>query len=870
MGNYTGKINLLIGASANDFYTAIGGVQKKLLTFSKDLDRISKDISLNVSLPLSILGGVATNTFATFEDSMLKVKALSSATEDEFGKLSDTAKQLGINTKFSASQVGDAMGFMALAGWNTQQILSGVEGVLSLAAASGEDLANVSDILTDGLSAFGKSADYAGRMADILAQTSAKSNTTVGLLGEAFKYVAPLAGSLRFSVEDVNLALGLMANSGIKGSQAGTALRATLSRLVKPTKESEEAMNALGFSAINTDGSIKPLAQIIEELRTKFKSLSPANQASNAAMLAGQEAMSGFLALMNASDSDFEKLQTNLINSDGAALKMAETMEGGLGGAIRRLKSSIEGILITIGDNLAPYISIASEWVNSFANSFNNLNPSVIKIITAIGVLLTVIPPLIVGLGGIIKIVTSSIASIKVLIPLLTGISAPVLAIAVGVGAAVFLIIKYWDEIKAYFTSGEGTVFLESLQSLFDKVFTEIKKIVSEFVTLGKELWSRYGNDITDVLKSVFGIVKGQIDNIIKIISLGLRFITTTIQVFLKLIQGDFKGAFGVIKDYLIDVFQTIASVVISAFKSVLGVAGTVAEKLGFDSISNGIDKAVKKLDSFNSKFAKTKKINQSVYSNPASSTLPTLVENTIEDPISGGGTIGSGSIRKTMDSISMVKAEFDKTTDLVKSKVDEITKKAFEAGIKTKEVAKNIQWSLGEYMDYFYQYNQSLFLFGEGVLVLGNALQNQLMNLFETGKFSFKGLIKEIGGFIAKLISAIAAAAILSALVGAIFGGGSAIGQALSFGNIAKQLSGGLLNFSGRAEGGSVDIGNAYLVGERGRELFVPNQSGTIISTNDLQSGMSQSILLDGKFRIEGSDLVYLVNKENQRRGRI
>ncbi|MBC6365799.1 phage tail tape measure protein [Algoriphagus sp. AK58] len=870
MSRFTGLLNILIGGNAENFYQAIGGVQKKLQVFQKDLDRISKDISMNISLPLSIMGGVATNTFASFEDSMLLVKAATNATEDEFKKLSETAKLLGINTKFSASQVGQGMAELAKAGWNTTQILSGVEGVLSLAAASGEELNTVTTILVDTLASFGDASDRAAYYSDILANTANLSTTDVRELGEGLKFVAPVAGALGFKIEDVALAMGLMASNGIKGSQAGTALRATLSRLVKPTAESQEALSKLGFSALNTDGSIKPLTQIIEELRGKFKDLSPAQKASTAGMLAGQEAMSGLLSLMNASDQSFNDFKSNLELSEGSAKTFGDLLESGLGGSLRRLRSSLEGIMITIGENLAPYIKLATDFVNDFSNAFNNLNPTVIKIITGFGVLLTVIPPLIVGIGGIIKIITSSIASIKVLIPLLSGISAPVLGIAVAVGAAVFLIIKYWDEIKAYFTSGEGTVFITAIKELWETVLNNIKSLISEFTSYGKKVWSDYGSQITNIFKSLFQVVKGSFDNIVKIIALGIRFITTNIQVLLKFIQGDFKGGFGLLKNYVVDVFKTIAGVVINSVKSILGVAGSIADSLGFDTISNGIDKAVKKLESFNSKIEETKKLNEAIAQpltvTSASTVLPDL--NLDTNNTKGGA---KKSIRETIDSIKFVKEEFNRTTDLMGKKIEEITTKAFNVSIKAKEVTKNIQWSLGEYMDYFYQYNQSLFLFGEGVLVLGASLQNQLMNLFETGKFSFKGLIKEVGGFIAKLVSAVAIAAILSTLVGAIFGGASAIGSALSFGNIAKQLSGGLLNFGGsRAMGGSVDIGNAYRVGEFGAELFVPNQSGTIISSNDLQSGLNQSILLDGKFRIEGSDLVYLVNKENQKRGRI
>ncbi len=874
MNTNTGKINILIGGNAENFYKAIGGVQKTLNGLTKNLDQIAKNISTNVSLPLTILGGIATNTAATFSDSMLKVQALTSATDTEFQTLTDTAKQLGINTKFSASQVGDAMTYMGLAGWNTTQILNGVGGVLDLAAASGEDLAKVSDILTDGLSAFGKEAGYASRMADILAKTSAKSNTTVGLLGEGFKYVAPLAGALKFSVEDVGLALGIMANAGIKGSQAGTALRATLSRLVKPTKESEEALKALNFSAINSDGSIKPLTQIIEELRGKFKTLSPAQQASNAAMLAGQEAMSGFLALINASDKDFNNLKKNIIDSDGAAVEMAEKMESGLGGVLRIIRSSIEGIGITIGEKLTPYIMSASKVINTLSNSFNNLSPTILSVITGLGVALAVIPPLIVGIGQLIKIVSSSINAFKVLVPILSGISLPVLAIAAAIGVAVGLIIYYWDDIKAYFTTGDGVIFMESLKQLWDSVLSSIGSEISNLVNTTKEIWSRYGKDVIDIFSSLFSVVKGQLQSIVEIVSLAIRGLATIITVFAKIIRGDFKGAFEAIRNFAVDAFKTITNVILNSFKSVMGVASTIAEKLGFDSIADSIEEATKKLDEFQNKFTKVSQINQSSTDSIIgdSTVLPPIpLDGNIDTNSGGNGSGGTGGIRKTIEALQFVKQEFDITTSFAGKKINELGKKAMDAGIKMYEVAKNITFSFQEYMTYFHQFQNGTYVALEGLMIVGDGIQDMFINLFETGKISFQGLIKQVTAFIGKMIGAIAAAAILSTLVGAIFGGGSAIGTAMSFGNLATQFSGGLLNFGGgRANGGQVDMGTAYMVGERGRELFVPNSSGTIISNDKLNMSGNSNINISGTLTASGPDLKLVLDKENKRRSKV
>ena len=225
-------------------------------------------------------------------------------------------------------------------------MLGGIEGIMNLASASGEDLASVSDIVTDALTAFGLSAKDSGHFADVLAKTSSSANTNVSMLGESFKYVAPVAGALGYSAEDTAIALGLMANAGIKGSQAGTSLRSSISRLVKPTDDAAAMMDKYGISLTNTDGTMKPLGEVMNTLREKLGGLSEAEQAQAAATLFGQEAMSGMLAIINASDSDYQSLTNSIYNADGAAQQMSDTMLNNLSGQLTLLKSALEGLAI--------------------------------------------------------------------------------------------------------------------------------------------------------------------------------------------------------------------------------------------------------------------------------------------------------------------------------------------------------------------------------------------------------------------------------------------------------------------------------------------------------------------------------------------
>lgn len=319
-------------------------------------------------------GVASVKTGMDFDASMSNVAAISGATGSDLDSLRDKAKEMGATTQFSASEAADAMGYMAMAGWKTGDMLDGIGGIMDLAAASGEDLATTSDIVTDALTAFGLSASDSGHFADILAAASSSANTNVSMLGESFKYVAPVAGSLGYTAEDVSVALGLMANSGIKASQAGTSLRGLLTRMAKPTKESSVAMKKLGISLTDSEGNMKSFAEIMGDMRVGFSKLSDSEKAQYAAMLAGQEGMSGLLAIVNSSDTDFNNLTDAINNSNGAAEQMAETMNDNLAGDIKILKSAFEGLQLAISDNLSPtfreFVQFASDGLSRLTTAF--------------------------------------------------------------------------------------------------------------------------------------------------------------------------------------------------------------------------------------------------------------------------------------------------------------------------------------------------------------------------------------------------------------------------------------------------------------------------------------------------------------------
>lgn len=312
----------------------------------------------------------AVTVAANFEQAMSKVQAITNASNEDMKRLNATAQELGAKTQFSASQAAEAMSYLGMAGWKTEQIISGMPGLLDLAAASGSELATVADIVSDDLTAFGMSADQAGHMADVMAAASTNANTNVEMMGQTFKYAGAVAGALGYDLEDVAIATGVMANAGIKADQAGTSLRSIMTRLAAPTKESGTAMDMLGISVTNADGTMKPFMQTMEDLRDAFSGLSEAEKAEYAKSLAGQEAMSGFLAIVNASDEDFAKLSNEITNCDGAAARMASIMNNNAKGAITQLMSAVEGAAIAMGQVFLPPLTAIIKKISEVVSSF--------------------------------------------------------------------------------------------------------------------------------------------------------------------------------------------------------------------------------------------------------------------------------------------------------------------------------------------------------------------------------------------------------------------------------------------------------------------------------------------------------------------
>lgn len=569
-------------------------------------------------LPLSTgiagLGVAAVKTTADFDSEMSKVSAISGATGTDLDKLRGKAREMGAKTKFSASEAAQGMQYMAMAGWKTQDMMDGLEGIMNLAAASGEDLASTSDIVTDALTAFGLSAKDSSHFSDILAAASSNANTNVSMMGETFKYAAPVLGSLGYTAEDAALAIGLMANAGIKSSQAGTSLRGAITNLAKPTDTVAAAMDKYGISLTDSSGKMLSLRELMEQLRQKLGGLSEAEQAQAAAALFGKEAMSGMLAIINGSDKDFEKLAGAIDNCDGSSEKMANTMNDNLQGQITILMSQLQELAISFGEILMPKIRDIVTHIQNFVDKLNAMDEGQKETILRIGMFVAALAPMLIGLGKVIifsadvsrALGTLSAGLVKaggfsgVFTKALGLITSPA-AIVVGVIAAITAVIIHlwntnedfrntitaiWQKIKDAFTTFAAGISerLSALGITFSDVTSAIKTI-----------WDGFCNLLAPVLEAAFSTIAIALQTAFNVI-LGIW------DVFSAVFSGDWSGAWEAIKgifssiwDGLKEYFSTIIGAVKGVADVFLGWFGTNWEtvwngvKTFFEGIWNGI-----------------------------------------------------------------------------------------------------------------------------------------------------------------------------------------------------------------------------------------------------------------------------------------
>ncbi|MCX4273976.1 MAG: phage tail tape measure protein [Acetatifactor sp.] len=521
----------------------IGAAGEKLQGVGSAIEGAGQKL-MPVTAAVGGLSAAAVKVAADFDSAMSQVAAVSGAAGKELDALRDKAREMGSKTKFSASEAAEAMNYMAMAGWKTGDMLDGIEGIMNLAAASGEDLAATSDIVTDALTALGLSAADSGHFADILAAASSNANTNVSMMGETFKYCAPVAGALGFTAEDTAEAIGLMANAGIKSSQAGTAMRTMLTSLTGEVTFVGDAFGELTVQTTNADGSMRSLGDILTDCRAAFAQMSESERAANAEALVGKNAMSGFLAVMNAAPGDIEKLNSAINNCDGTAEKMAETMQDNLAGQLTILKSQLEELAISIGEILMPSIRQIVGWIQGLVDWLNGLDEGTKKVIVtvalvaaalgpvlivigkvvgAVGTILTVVPKIAGAVSGVVGFVSGTV------IPALSAVVAAIgwvpIAIAAVVGVVVLLYNKcewfrdavnaVWAQVRDFFVSAWEVIcsfFTETIPAAWESLVSFFQGIPAWWSGLWQSVGDFFNNVWTGIMENP--VLSGIVDMI--------------------------------------------------------------------------------------------------------------------------------------------------------------------------------------------------------------------------------------------------------------------------------------------------------------------------------------------------------------------
>ena len=625
---------------------------EKLKTVGDNVTEVGKKF-LPVTAGVVGLGTVAVKTAADFDSAMSKVAAVSGATGKDLDALRDKAREMGSKTKFSASEAAEAMNYMAMAGWKTEDMLSGIEGVMNLAAASGEDLATTSDIVTDALTAFGLSAKDSGHFADILAAASSNANTNVSMMGETFKYCAPIAGALGFSAEDTAEEIGLMANAVIKGSQAGTSLRTIMNNLSGEVKICGSSIGEVTVATTNADGSMRDLSDILADCRTAFAGLSESEKAAAAESLVGKNAMSGFLALMNAGEGDINKLSSAIENCDGCAAGMADTMNNNLEGQLTILKSQLQELAISFGEMLMPAIRTIVGWIQKFVDWLNSMDEGTRKVIITIALVAAAIGPVLIIVGKVI----SAVGTIMTLVPKLMGIinaakgvfaafnavcaANPyvliIAAIVALVAAFIYLwnnceefrqfwidlwegikeiAIAVWEALKAFFQAAWEAIkttattvwnaikdFFTGLWEGIKNIFTTVVNAISTFLT---NAWNAIKNTVTTVFNAIktffttiWNGIKSVITTVVTAISTFLTTawngIKTAITTVLNAIKTAVTTVWNGIKNTITTIVNAIKNAVTTAWNNIKSAVSNAANAIknavsnAFNAMLNGI-----------------------------------------------------------------------------------------------------------------------------------------------------------------------------------------------------------------------------------------------------------------------------------------
>ncbi|HGD3272837.1 TPA: phage tail tape measure protein [Streptococcus agalactiae] len=563
--------------------STLGKIGEYTTMVGQGMQSVGRSLSKYVTLPIVGLGVAAAKTFGDFESQMNRVKAISGATGADFEKLRKQAIDLGASSVFSAKEVAQGQEMMASAGFNANQILAASPGVMSLAAASGGDLALASEAAATAVNMFSLNASEATHVADVFAKAAADTNSEVADMAEALKYAGPVAGAMGISMEETAAAIGIMSNAGIKGSQAGTTLRTAITRLAKPTDQMQAVIDGLGLSFFDTNGKMRSLTEITGQLREKMSGLTDQQKSAALSILFGKESLSGMLALINATPGELSKLTEGLKNSKGAADKMANTMNSGLKGAIEQLKGSLETAGITIGGILNPLLQGVIGKIQAVIDWFNKLSPAGQKLAVIIGGIGAALGPLLVIFGTVIIFIGQVTASLEgataftAIAGIFSIISGPVILVVAAIGAFIAALVVAWNTSETFrntIISGwksmvdAVTPLIETLKQLILSIFTFIQANSATFIGGLKLAWSA----LVEALSGLFLVITG-------VVQVGMSVINTTIKVILAIINGDWNAAWTAIKSGVGAIWEGIKNIIIggltflaSLFVSMLGV----------------------------------------------------------------------------------------------------------------------------------------------------------------------------------------------------------------------------------------------------------------------------------------------------------
>ena len=560
------------------------GFSDKLAKAGETISNVGGTLTKGITLPLAGLGTAVIKTGMDYEAGMSKVQAISGATGDEMTALGEKAMEMAAKTKFSTADSAEAYQYMAMAGWKAGDMVDGLAGIMNLAAASGENLGTTSDIVTDALTAFGLKAGDSGRFADVLAAASNNANTNVSMLGESFKYVAPVAGAMGYSVEDVSVALGLMANSGIKASQAGTSLRTAITNMASPTKNMAAVMEEYGITLTDANGNMLSLSDVMGQLREKMGGLDESAQASAASMLFGKEAMSGMLAIINAAPADFDKLTEAINNSSGTTEELASIMQNNAAGAFERLKSAIDVLFTQLSSILLPIFTQVVDKVTEWVNWFGSLDEGTQRLILTIAGIAAAVGPVLIVIGKIITALTAIGGAISSVVGFVTSGISSILSIGgtlMGGIKALFALLMAHPVIAAITAIIAAIVLLwQNCEEFRDFVKGMVEAIVGFFKDLASGISSALSG-IAEFIGGVFSkaweLVQAAWGAAVDFFSAIWSGIETVFSVVAEVLGGFFSAAWDAVKvvwDTVVGVFQGIADGIHAAFEAVTSFLG--------------------------------------------------------------------------------------------------------------------------------------------------------------------------------------------------------------------------------------------------------------------------------------------------------